>query len=105
VVATRQCHAEGVGGEIVGDAMAHRPADGQTRAEIQKDGQIEAAIGYPQLGAVIRQRIRAAWVKPRVGGYPDMARRLNVALEPNTEPPLHVVFPIFQIKRDTTRAP
>src|SRR2546425_726454 len=39
-----QRHPEGVEGEVVRDALAHRPADGEARAEIEDHRQVEPAL-------------------------------------------------------------
>src|SRR5438034_4184303 len=42
--AASQRHPEGVEGEVVRDALAHRPADGEARAEIEDHRQVEPAL-------------------------------------------------------------
>src|SRR5215831_2534858 len=82
-----QRHAEGVEGEVSGNALAHRPPDGKARAEIEDNRQVEPAlacrnigdVGHPCLVGVrplelSRQDIgRDGKRMPRLGGHAEAA--------------------------------
>src|SRR5712692_1803337 len=50
--AAGQRHPEGVEGEVVRDALAHRPAYGEARAEIEDHRQVEPALARRNVGDV-----------------------------------------------------
>ena len=52
-----QRQAERVEGEVVGDALAHRPADGEARAEIEDHRQVEPALARRDVGDVGHPRL------------------------------------------------
>ena len=49
--------AEGVEGEVIRDALAYRPADGEARAEIEDHRQVEPALAGRDVGDVGHPRL------------------------------------------------
>src|SRR3989449_7298058 len=84
---TSQRQAEGVEGEGIRDALAHRPADGEARVEIEDHRQVEPALARRDVGDVGHPRLVGRGPLDRPGrGVGGAGKRGPGVLRPRDPP-------------------